>query len=179
VKPALKILIFLILTLPLCPLKVFSQDGGAVKDLPFTERIFFGGNFGLQFGTITFIDISPLVGYLLTDRLSAGTGITYMYYREKFAGFQEFSTSIYGGRLFARYLILKNLFAHTEYEVLNLEAFDLGRRVNVTSVLVGGGYRQQLGGNVYLNLLALWNINETAYSPYRNPIIRMGVAFGL
>ena len=177
----LKVLALLLLIQPLLSSEVFSQgeeDNLGVKDMKISDRIFYGGNLGLQFGTITFIDASPLIGYRLTDKLSLGTGISYMYYREKFPGFQEFSTSIYGGRLFGRYIIYKNLFAHTEYEVLNLESFDINRRINVTNILVGGGYRQHLGGRAYLNLLALWNINETADSPYRNPIIRMGIGIG-
>lgn len=144
----------------------------------FSERIFFGGNIGLQFGTVTFIDVSPLIGYELTEKLSAGVGATYQYYRYR-DRFNDFSTNIYGGRVFSRYNILKNIFSHVEYEVLNLEAFDLEKRINVTSILVGGGFRQQLGGRTYLNLLVLWNINESAYSPYRNPIIRGGISIGL
>lgn len=173
-----KKLLLTIVILQSITFEVFSQQ----KELPvseqsFSERVFFGGNFGLQFGSVTFIDISPLVGYRLTDKLSLGAGITYMYYKERFYGF---STSIYGGRLFGRYFILDNLFAHTEYEVLNLEAFDqVNRRVDVTNILIGGGYRQHLGGRTYVNLLALWNINQSAYSPYNNPIIRMGIGFGM
>jgi hypothetical protein len=170
---------FLIITI----LITFSEFGvsqeNSVKDMSFSERVFFGGNFGLQFGNITFIDISPLVGYRVTDRSAAGAGISYMYYREYFPGIYEFSTSIYGGRLFGRYFILDNIFAHAEYEVLNLESYYDQRRLNVVSLLGGGGYRQHIGGRTFLNAMILWNFNESAYSPYRNPIIRMGINFGL
>jgi hypothetical protein len=149
-----------------------------VSDLSFSERIYFGGNFGIQFGTVTLINVSPAVGYRITNRFSAGPGITYMYYRENFAGF-VYQTSIYGGRLFARYDILENVFLHSEYEILNLDRFDLKERINVTNILVGGGYRQHLGGRTYLHLLSLWNINDSVDSPYQNPIIRMGVNIGL
>ncbi|HET6245711.1 MAG: hypothetical protein H0V01_04175 [Bacteroidetes bacterium] len=160
-------------------LDAFSQER-PVKEQSFKERLFFGGNFGLQFGNETVIDLSPLVGYRLTDKLSAGAGITYMYYRLRVPSV-DFSTNIYGGRLFGRYFFLDNLFGHVEYEILNLEVFDIGnvRRVEVTNILVGGGYRQHLGGRTFINILALWNINQSEYSPYRNPIIRMGIGFGI
>lgn len=174
----LKGTLLILITLLTITFEVSSQQKElTIKDQPFSERIFFGGNFGLQFGNVTFIDISPLIGYKLTDKLSAGAGITYMYYRQRISGW-EYSTSIYGGRLFGRYFILDNIFAHAEYEILNLDAFDqVNKRVDVTNILIGGGYRQQIGGKAFASITALWNINETAYSPYNNPIIRMGIGF--
>ncbi|MBK7910954.1 MAG: hypothetical protein KA193_12825 [Bacteroidia bacterium] len=149
----------------------------------FIDRVFFGGNFGLQFGTQTIIEIAPIVGYRLTDRLAAGVGGKYIYYRYRSAPF-EYSTNMYGGSVFARYNILENLFAYTEYEILNLDAPDplnpyRLRRTNVTSVFVGGGYRQMLGNNSSLNLMLLYNLNESTNSPYQNPIIRIGFGFGI
>ena len=41
-----------------------EDDGPSLSD-----RMFFGGNFGLQFGNPTLIDISPLVGFRMTERL--------------------------------------------------------------------------------------------------------------
>ena len=169
---------YILLICLLFPVFSFAQEEDNTARKRFSERIFFGGNIGLQFGTVTFIDISPLVGYQLTEKFSAGIGATYQFYRYR-DRFNDFSTNIYGGRVFSKYNILENIFAHAEYEVLNLEAFDLEKRLNVTSILLGGGYRQRLGGRTYLNLLVLWNINESAYSPYRNPIIRGGISIGL
>lgn len=176
----LKVLLLLVTLLSSAISEVYSQqDELPLNEQSFSERIFFGGNFGIQFGNVTVIDVSPLIGYRLTEKLSAGTGITYMYYRLRSPGF-DFSTSIYGGRLFARHIIYENLFVHAEHEVLNLEIFEQGiRRINVTNILIGAGYRQHLGGRTYINLLALWNVNESIHSPYRNPIIRMGIGFGI
>ena len=41
-----------------------SLDNSIVADQKpdWTSRIFTGGDFGLQFGDVTFIDISPLIG---------------------------------------------------------------------------------------------------------------------
>ena len=79
------------------------------------------------------------------------------------------------------------IFAHVEYEALNLETefFDPSYyrhstpRFWVNSVLVGGGYRQPIGEYSSINLMLLYNINETIDSPYKNPIIRMGFDIGL
>jgi hypothetical protein len=174
---------FLFAFFAIVPFLAFSQDDIPVKERSFRERIFFGGNFGLQFGTITFVDVSPMIGYRFTEKFSAGPGISYMFYRERFSGFTPFETSIYGGRIFTRYEIYRGIFFHGEYEVLNREVFDSWLfperfRTNVTSILLGGGIRQHMGGRTFLNLLVLWNINESAYSMYNNPIIRMGFNVG-
>lgn len=146
----------------------------------FWDDVYFGGNVGLQFGTVTFVEVSPLVGYKFTDRLSAGVGITYQYYHYK-DRYYEFQTNVYGGRIFGRYLFTDFLFGHVEYEYLSLEAFDFfpRRRVDVTSVLGGGGFMQRLGDNSAIVAMILYNFTESVYTPYQNPIIRIGINFGL
>lgn len=133
---------------------------------------------GAQFGTVTFIDVSPLLGYKITDKIGAGIGATYQYYhyRDKF---YDFETNVYGGRVFGRYLFTDYLFAHVEYEYLNLEAFDFNRRrVDVESLLAGGGYVQRVSDNVSIVAMLLYNFTESVYTPYTNPIIRVGVNIG-
>jgi hypothetical protein len=131
----------------------------------------------LQFGSYTFIDVSPVIGYRFTEKFASGIGVTYKYLSIR-DYYGSFSTNIYGGSVFSRYYFLQNLFGHFEYEVLNLEAFDLEKRINITSVLGGAGYRQMLGPRSAVEILALWNFNESAYSLYNNPIIRGGFNLG-
>lgn len=141
------------------------------------NKVFVGGNIGAQFGSITVVNISPIIGYRITERLAAGVGATYIYYNYKAI---RFSSSIYGGSVFGRFYLLENIFAHAEYELLNVDSYDFpGTRTNIENIYVGGGFRQALGGRSYMTILALWNINESKYSPYGNPIIRMGFSIGL
>lgn len=145
---------------------------------PFYERLYFGGNIGLQFGSVTFIDVSPLVGYKVTEDFSIGAGITYIYIKYNY--FNSYSTDIYGGRIFSRYYFLENLFAHAEVEQLSGQwDYFTNRRFFVTSVLAGAGYRQPISDRASMNLLVLWNFNESIYSPYTNPVIRGGITIGL
>jgi len=143
------------------------------------SKVFVGGNLGMQFGTSTFIDVSPMAGYRINDHIWAGVGVTYQYYHYRDKNY-DFTTNIYGGRIFGRYFFTQNLFAHTEYEVLNLEAYDLypPRRIDVGSLLAGGGYIQRFGTNSGLTAMILYNFTESAYTPYQNPIIRVGMVFG-
>lgn len=162
---------------------------------PLKERIFFGGSIALQFGTITFIDVSPLVGIRVTPRFSPGLSLTYNYYRE--TRFVTFDTHIYGGSVFSRYTLLQNMnkyiplginasvIAHGEYEALNLETeyFDVLRsqgdknRFWQHNVYAGGGLGFHAGKNSMFTIFVLWNLNETENSLYSNPIVRVGFVF--
>ena len=153
----------------------------------FWDKVYFGGDFGLGFGTTTLINISPLMGYKFTEDLSAGVGITYLYYKD--ASFSPaFETNTYGGRLFGRYYLpfMPNIFAHAEYEVLNYDFmmydpyYNLFTKSRVTAhnFLIGGGYSQPVGENASIDAMILYNLNENAESLYQNPIIRVGINFG-
>jgi hypothetical protein len=164
-------------------LKSVSQDSTMLPKHPpkerFTNKLFTGGNLGAQFGTITFIEVSPLLGYKATDKIAVGIGATYQYYHYN-DKIYNFETNVYGGRVFGRYLFTDYLFGHLEYEYLNLEAFDFKRRrVDVESILGGGGYIQRLGDHAAIVAMILYNFTESAYTPYSNPIIRVGVNIGL
>jgi len=159
------------------------------------EQLFFGGNFQLDIGDITIIDISPIVGMQVTDQMQVGVGLTYQYYRQRAGTYtttvrgvrytytvEEYQTSIYGGRLFGRYFFAPTMFAHAETEALNYayeDVTDYGyerRRTWVPGVFVGGGYNQpfsRLGG---LNLTVLYNLTyDKLRSPYNSPwVVRMG-----
>lgn len=149
----------------------------------FTDNLFFGGNFGLQFGSQTYIELAPLIGYKITERLSAGLGLKYIYYKIKDNySTLNYSTNSYGGGPFARFTLFEGLFLHGEYEILNLEVPDLYNnliRENITSVFLGGGYRQMIGDRSSIDFLLLYNINDNRNSPYVNPVIRIGFGFGI
>ena len=149
----------------------------------FADNLFFGGIVGLQFGSQTRIEIAPIIGYKITERLSAGLGLKYIYYKIKDNySTLNYSTNIYGGGPFARFTLFEGLFLHGEYEILNLEVPDLNynlKRENITSVFLGGGYRQMIGDRSSIDLLILYNVNDNRNSPYNNPVIRIGFGFGI
>lgn len=165
---------------------------------PLRDRLFFGGNFGLTFGNTTSIIVSPLAGYRITPKLSGGLGVRYEYYKNSYPGFVPYSTNIYGGSVFTRYMLIQNLgetlgiggigtgiFIQGEYEMLNLESqyFDVSnthsqeKRFNLHSVLVGGGIYQPIGQRSGFLITVLWNLNESLNSVYSNPLIRLGFTF--
>lgn len=162
----------------------------------FTDRLLFGGGLGLQFGTLTFIDISPVVGYRLTERLETGVGFSYKYYRYKDFYFDpttgakdDLKSHMIGGSVYSRYHILENIFLHTEFERLRVNTEELymagGQIVrnpihyNINGLFVGGGLKQRISNSSYFYLMGLWDIVQDSNSPYSNPIIRMGILLSL
>ncbi|UJP65246.1 hypothetical protein [Mongoliitalea daihaiensis] len=145
------------------------------------DRMYVGGNFGMSFGTITFIDLSPLAGVMITDKLSSGLGATYQYFND--SRFIGGSNSLFGGRVFSRFNIFPNVFLHAEYETLNFEVFNFSsdsfRREWVDALLVGGGYFMPFGNRGGVNFTFLYNLNfDIRRSPYNEPyVIRVGLVF--
>lgn len=165
----------------------FFSDSAKAQSGFSVDRLVFGGNFGASFSSYeTLIGISPSVGYKVTDRLTLGTGVIYQFYRLKISPF-DFKFNNYGARFYGTFQLNEFLILHSEYESLNLEYVKYntlglpdgtGRRT-VGTTLVGGGYRQYISANSTLDLMVLYNLTETLYTPYSNPIIRVGLSFGL
>jgi hypothetical protein len=162
----------------------------------FGSRIFTGGNLGMQFGSVTLIDVSPMIGYRLTEDIDIGLSLTYKYYNVKDyyysaanKQYYDFKTNIFGGGIFGRYHFTENLFGHIEIEYLDFSIdtyknYNNGvvkgsENIGITSIFIGGGYKQEIGDNSFFTLMILYNLNETTYSPYTNPIIRAGFGIGL
>lgn len=142
------------------------------------DKVMVGGNFGAQFGTVTVVHLNPTVGYKLKENWLAGVSATYLYAKDD--RFQpSFVNNIFGGSIFSQYYFLENFIAHAEYEVLNLGEEINRNRINVDAFLVGGGYRSQIGGSVFGNILLLYNLTDDIHYPYSNPIVRIGFGVGL
>jgi hypothetical protein len=157
---------------------------------PLRERLFFGGNFGLQFGTITDIQVSPIVGLWVFPRLAIAAGADYRFYKDP-----NYRTDIYGGSTYMQFHFIKDLnsiipagihmgfFLHVEDELLSLESSIkqnppyTSARFMVNTVLGGGGISQPMGRRSSLDLMFLWVLNNPDYDVYGNPEIRISLIF--
>lgn len=156
---------------------------------PLKERLFYGGSLGLQFGTFTDIELSPIIGLWVLPRVGIAVGPTFRYNKNPF-----YRTLIYGGRTYIQYIFLQDLdnivplglhvglFLHLEDEALSLESSVFRNpassgRFLMNTVLAGGGIRQPLGQRSSLNIMFLWALNNSDYGVYSNPDIRISVTF--
>lgn len=175
-----RILLLIIIVVSSIEVYAGNDDEPDVKDLSFKERLFVGGHIGLQIGDFTFIDVSPLIGYRLTNNLSAGLGLTYQYFHYRHFGY---GTHTYGGNIFARYTVIPQAFIYAEYEMLNLESsyFDLDGRDRFWeyNYFLGAGYRVRLGRKAYFNLMLLYNFNKDSYIYFDDWVFRFSIEVGL
>lgn len=158
------------------PVRVLEERPAPREEEPLTwrDKIRFGGSFGGQFGSFTNINISPLVGYNISDGTTVGGGVSYIYTKVFNSSF-----SYFGGRGFVMRRVFPNIFAQAEYEFLSVPTSRQGERKWVGLPMIGGSYSQPISGRFALNFTALYNLNFTgnpnaAFLPYNSPwVIRV------
>ena len=140
---------------------------------------------GLQVGfssNSTVIGLNPILGYNITEDLSAGVGANVTYFKSG-----SLSTTVLGGNLFGRYLITPSIYAQSEFHMTSVDTSVIGpqpengsssEREWIPAFFVGGGYRQNIGARTAFNVTVLWDIIEDENSPYINPWITGGVTVG-
>ena len=185
-----KILLFIILVF-ICSVQILAQE-----EMPSRKgKIFLVPEFWLSIGTNTYIEVAPLLGYNVNDRLSVGLGPHYIFKSQKATPYYpvSYQTHVYGLKGFARFAIITNaeqflpirlfseLFAHMEYVGMSLEkayfyapTFPDDGRFIYQGFLVGGGFSQRVGMFNAITFMVLWNLNESSRSPYSNPVFRVG-----
>ncbi|MGC8865520.1 MAG: hypothetical protein ACP5O2_07340 [Bacteroidales bacterium] len=140
------------------------------------NRTELGGNFGIQFGRLTLIEISPRLGYWFTDYLVGGVGTSLIFMDDDREG--GFTGSIYSVSIFSRLYPAYNYYLQGEYVKVNT-ALPAGGgvvyRIWSEGLLLGVGYVQLLGGNSSLNVSLLWDVIGQKNFPYSNPIINAGI----
>jgi hypothetical protein len=161
---------------------------------PLRERLFYGGSLGLQFGSVTDIDISPIIGLWLLPRLNIAAGPKYRFYKDPID-----RTDIYGVRAYAQFFFIKDLnniiplnvhlgfFLHAEDELLSLQSAFWQAPPNVTeriyrnTALAGVGISEPIGMRASINIMVLWPLNDSFSGLlgrlYSEPEIRVSFTF--
>jgi hypothetical protein len=169
----------------------YSQSGSRNDTPPLRERLFFGGNVGLQFGTITDIHLSPVVGVWLRPRVAVALGPDYHFFK-----YQDIKTDVYGGKGYMEFVLIQNInrfiplgantgiFLHLEDALLSLESSAWkdpnaysSDRFFINTILAGPGLSQQIGRRASLNIMFLWVLNDSGYEIFSNPDFRVSFTF--
>lgn len=144
------------------------------------NRWYTGGNVSLGLGTITYVQLAPLVGYKLTEKYSLGAGVNLSLYYNNIYGQ---SLAVYGGRIFNRYILSDNIFLHAEYLQLNYPTYDITGQLTrkfYPRLFAGAGYTTSVGGGVSFYALFLYDVLwRKTNSAFATPLsIRAGIGIG-
>jgi hypothetical protein len=160
--------------------QVYTSSGKAVnarkqqkRDKGFdTDKLIFGGWFGAQFGTVTSVNISPIVGYKISERFAAGIGVGYQYfnYKDNYEKDNVLQLSVWG-----RYKITDQIFAHVEPQNIiasyKIDApngyYDKGQ-ISYNKFLVGGGYRTPITERSSFTIMLLYDVLQDVNNPNPN-----------
>jgi len=132
----------------------------------------------LSFGTFTNINVSPMAGYQITEKLVGGVGATLMWFK---SSYYNYNTINYGGRAFLMYQIFPVVNIIAEYETLNVP-MSYQKRTWLSSPMFGASYSQPTGGKLIraVHFTALYNVNYNNQidpynlenlSPYGSPFV--------
>jgi hypothetical protein len=149
------------------------------------SKLFFGGNFGLNFSSgYSLINVSPQVGYHITDQFAAGFGLNYIHY--SYTDYSNFKYSQnYGGlNVFGRFYPIQYLFIQAQPELNYIWGKVRDNSSNevlykipthfVPSLLLGGGAAIPAGPGA-ITISILYDVVQDQWSPYYHQAI---YAFG-
>lgn len=168
---------------------IYGQENRRTPAPAPSERVFIGGNFGLQLGTYAYLEFSPVAGYWLTPRISVAAGPSFKYYSDPYG-----SSDVWGWKGYTRFAIINDLsniipsalgisfYLHGEYESLSFKTAYLGiqsdsPRQQINTVFAGAGISQPVGSRGSINLTLLWVVDDGGYMIYNNPEYRIEFVF--
>ncbi len=165
------------------------------------NKLIIGGGLGLSAGSgVTYFAVSPLVGYRLTEDLSAGVEFGYQYYRNKndaviistgsgtYIEPFDRKSNIYTTGVWGRYIVWRNLFFQAKFQMLNVDDYQNfrydqysrlvadDRRQWVPALIPGLGLRQPVSERSSLVLYIGYDVLQNPNSPYYHTL-DMGVIF--
>ena len=151
----------------------------------FWDKCYTGGNVSLNIGSYgSYIEITPLLGYNLTDYWSIGVSASYKYFSGNNSAWGiSYRTHVYGGSVFTRLLLGERFLVQAEMEMLNTEAYDVVQNKLVRKFipigLAGAGLRNGWGYNSYSYFLLMYDFIRDPASPYPfSPfVIKIGFVF--
>jgi len=160
---------------------------GGKKKFDFKKLGLLGGNFGASWGGFHnpkeyYLNISPQVGYKITEKNSVGLGLTCISEQRRLQPqnpvgsdvslVQEpqktyASNTIYGVKMFSRWVLHKSFFTEAQAEALNGKN-EVGRRHWQPALWAGTGYQLAVGKHWGINLTLRYNLLHNQNSFYRS-----------
>jgi hypothetical protein len=136
--------------------QIDEGSGWSLKD-----RLYIGGGLGLNGGVdgygnrYFYFALNPIIGYMVTPKLSVGTGLNWQRY--SYSEPVKLKIDQYGVSPFIRYNF-SQVFAYGEYNLLNTPTYSITQRRTYDRLLLGLGYSQPFGKRGAINAMALYDV---------------------
>jgi long-subunit fatty acid transport protein len=127
------------------------------------KHIYAGANFALRFGTIQYIEFSPVIGYMIHEKFSAGFIFTCIYYKDnRLSGIPGFG--IFGVSPFLKFMITETYFVVAELNNINYPYFysrnGTEYRKWETNPMLGIGSQFDIGRKFAFTSAIMYNFNQ-------------------
>ena len=150
------------------------------------QRLVIGGSLGASFGNYTFVNVSPQVGYMFNQYITAGAGINYIYNSYKYPNGDKDNYNFAGLNLFSRVFPVRFLFLSVQPE-MNYSWGKINYTVGpdykypgewVPAFLIGAGAVLSPGGKGGIYLSLQYDVIQNNRSPYgTTPYFNIGFGF--
>lgn len=146
-------------TLSLILLSLFCFSQIAMSSQTPVNRWTFGGGLGLGFGSNSSfnLQVSPRVGYKITDQLEAGMIGNVSWQTSDF-----YKSTMFGIGPFANYYFARSFFVGAnlqQYFINSTEKYNNYKySTDETALYLGGGYMQSVGNNAFMQLGIMYNV---------------------
>lgn len=153
------------------------------------NRLVIGGNLGAGFGNYTFVNVTPQVGYMFNQYITAGVGINYLYNSYKYSNGDRDSYNFAGVNLFARFFPIRFLYISAQPEIdYSWGKYKFGDYTTepdykydgkwVPAVLVGAGAVLSPNGKGGIYFGVQYDLIQNDRSPYgTHPYLNIGFGF--
>jgi hypothetical protein len=188
-------ILVLLLVLALGHTAVAQDESASGKQGFDRSRLFAGGNFALNFGNVTIINISPQLGYRFNRFLAAGVGVNAQY--SSFRTINAFDGSTYsrenygvgGLNIFGRFYPIEQVILQVQPEANyvwgKVKYYNPNQEIKldgkiVPSLLLGAGGAIPMGGAGAFVVMAQYDVLQSDRTPYGNRVFfNFGYNFGL
>lgn len=129
----------------------------AINPYKLRDKLYVGSGLNLLFGNTTFFYVSPMVGYDITDKFSAGIGTMYQFYRQNVGGGNFYNSNSFGVGVFTRFRPIEPLILETSINTYRT-TYNGSNKEKANSWMLGAGYASSLGSRAYYQVMLQYDL---------------------
>ena len=169
-------------------IKLTFKDMTSISKTP-SNRVFVGGELGATFGDYTQINISPMIGYRISNEVSTGVQFIYnhswQYINKDQVNQTTLQSNTYGGNVFLQYAPVSSFYLKGEFEYDSYSNYTTTQGTKVTQgvpfIFLGAGYSTPISKIATFNAGIKVDVLNNENSPYEDftPFFYIGAGVGI